>query len=100
MNVTIKKIEAMHRRFGKIEDKKCGDCCNLVFHRQGKKYFKCALYGTSSSLSTDWVKKWTACGMFNKEQEPRKKGTLSITEPDDKPMDGQMELEVSHEKSI
>jgi hypothetical protein len=56
MNITIKKIEAMHKRFGKLEGKKCGDCCNLVFHQQGKKYFKCALYGTSSSLSTDWVK--------------------------------------------
>lgn len=100
MKVTKKKIEAMHRRFGKIEDKKCGDCCNLVFHRQGKKYFKCALYGTSSSLSTDWAKKWTACGMFNKEQELRRKGTLSITEIDNTPMDGQLELEVSHEKSI
>lgn len=91
------KIDAMHKRFGKIDGKRCGDCCNLHEWLWSKKYFKCSVYGMSRSTATDWAKKWTACGMFNKKQEPRKKGTLSINEPDNTPMEGQIEMEVSND---
>ena len=90
--VTIKKIDAMHRRFGKLDGKKCGDCCNLIIRQYNNRYFKCAVYGMSCATSTDWVKKWTACGMFNKECEPDGRRALSITEPDNEPMDGQIEI--------
>lgn len=66
-----RKIEAMHLRYGVgPQDAKCGDCDNCVYHRYDKRYYKCRLYGTSSSESTDWRVRWPACGMFNKEPEP------------------------------
>jgi hypothetical protein len=34
-------------------------------HRRS--YLKCALYGNSSSESTDWRKKWEGCGAYNRE---------------------------------
>ena len=63
----MRKIDLMHSLFGKDEDHQCKDCSNLVTWTYQRKYFKCACYGESCSESTDWRKKWTACGLFNKE---------------------------------
>ena len=89
---TLKKIDAMHKQFGKLDEKRCGDCCNLIVREYGNRYFKCAVYGMSHATSTDWAKKWTACGMFNKDYEPNNHRALSVKEPDYEPMDGQIEM--------
>lgn len=93
--MTIKKIEAMHKLYGIVPNKKCGDCCNLIERRYNNKYFKCAVYGDSCSISTDWAKKWEACGMFNVEVKPDNHRALSIKIKKDEaiPMDGQIEME-------
>lgn len=73
---TNRKIAAMHKFFGTTPDKKCGDCPHLHTYRHGtKRWFKCEIYGESASVSTDWVKKWLACGLFDK---PAPKGYTSI----------------------
>ena len=90
---TLKKIEAMHKQFGALEGKKCGDCSNLTERQYDHKYFKCAVYGMSHSTSSDWAKRWTACGMFNKECVPNRNRVLSVPEIDNKPMDGQINMD-------
>ena len=91
---TISKIDAMHKRFGVDRKHKCGECINLIVREYGNRYFKCSVYGMSSAVSTDWRKKWTACGMFNKEVKPDNRRALTINEPDNQPMDGQITIEV------
>ena len=62
------KIDEMHRRFGELPDKRCEDCSNLIQGRYNTKYLrKCTVYGATHSEASDWRKKYTACGMFNKE---------------------------------
>jgi len=93
--VVIRKIDAMHKRYGVSAGNKCGACCNLVEHRYSKKYYKCAVYGLSSSTSTDWAKRNVACGMFNVEVKHDKHRALSIIKPDENiPMENQIEMEV------
>lgn len=59
----MKPIERMHNFFGSGHpSNKCGDCNNLV--KRGY-YYKCSVYGESSSEATDWRKKWNSCAMFN-----------------------------------
>jgi len=65
--MTIRKIDLMHKMFGKVPEHKCGECSNLVTHKYQDTYYKCSHYGKSSSEATDFRKKWTACGLFNKE---------------------------------
>lgn len=91
---TIKKIEAMHKRYGINHLHKCGECINLVKRQYGNVYYKCAVYGMSCATSTDWAKKYVACGMFNVEVKPDSHRALSIKEIDNKPLDGQIEFEV------
>lgn len=62
-----RKIEAMYSTFGVFHGKTCKDCPHLIrriFH--GGNYYKCRVYGVSSSEATDWRLKWTACGAFDK----------------------------------
>lgn len=91
--MTIKKIEAMHRMYGIVVDKKCGDCCNLIERQYGNKYFKCSVYGMSCSTSTDWAKKNVACGMFNVEFKADNHRALSIKAKDNAPMENQIGME-------
>lgn len=61
----------MWRMFGRRPDKTCGECSHLLrieYHL--KTYFKCELYGVSMSASTDWRKKWAACGKFSQLVPP------------------------------
>jgi len=88
----IKKIEAMHKQYGITDGKKCGDCVNLIERQYGNKYFKCAVYGMSCSTSTDWAKKYQACGMFNVEVTPDKHRAISIRVPENEIMDGQIKI--------
>ena len=63
-----RKIELMHYQFGITPGKMCRECLNLVSYRcRGTNYYKCAVYGETSSEASDWRLKYQACGMFNKE---------------------------------
>lgn len=66
-----RKAEAMHRLYGKDPaGRKCGECVHLVRIKRDRTYYKCALYGISSSLSTDWRVRWDACELINHDPEP------------------------------
>lgn len=55
-------IEIMHKFFGSGNPSdKCKDCKNLVGHT----WYKCRIYGETSSAASDWRKKWNSCAMFN-----------------------------------
>ena len=57
------KIEFMHYIFGSGHpSNKCGDCKNLIKYGN---YYKCRIYGNTSSEASDWRKKWNSCAMFN-----------------------------------
>lgn len=61
----LRKIDLMHELFGEIPDRKCKDCQHLCSYTANRKWYKCAVYGESSSEATDWRLKWTACGMID-----------------------------------
>ena len=66
--MTARKIEAMHRIFGEIPDKRCEDCSNLIKGQYHTMYLrKCTIYGATHSAASDWRKKYVACGMYNRE---------------------------------
>lgn len=54
----------MYELFGKNEQHKCKECCNLL--GGVNQYRKCRYYGVSASESTDWALSWNACGLFNR----------------------------------
>ena len=91
-----RKIHAMHRLFGVTEGKKCGDCPHLLTYKQGdRRWFKCRLYGTSASIATDWVKKWTACGLFDKPAPKNHRAIIRTLINDPKrilPVEGQIDM--------
>lgn len=61
-----RKIDAMHRLFGEMPDKRCAYCKHFIsgeYH--DRRLFKCELYGLTHSEATDWRKSYTACGMYN-----------------------------------
>lgn len=62
-----RNIEIMHSLFGICDGHTCGECDNLMMHAYSRNYFKCAVWGNSCSVSSDWRKKYQACGMFNRE---------------------------------
>lgn len=90
----LKKIEVMHHLFGKKDKYLCGECKNFVSNTyHGKTYRKCIVYGQSRAVSTDWSKKYIACGMFNKDHVGKqivKTGVYRI----ELPLEGQMQIEV------
>lgn len=90
-----RKIAVMHKLFGITEGMKCGDCVYLLTFQQSRRWFKCSVYGCTHSVSSDWTKKWTACGLFNK---PVPKGyssiirTLRNNPKKIEPVDGQIDI--------
>ena len=92
----LKKIDAMHQRFGKLDGKQCRDCSNFVkgrYHNMMRQ--KCEVYGMTHSEASDWRQKWTACGQFNKEYTGRcVMETISRRKEPEKPveLDGQTSL--------
>ena len=95
----IRKIDLMHRLFGKA-DGKCGDCCHLVSGIYCTKHLrKCEVYGMTHSEASDWSMRWNACGLFNKETKAERIIDLVRREngeakPIDLTLDGQIKLEV------
>lgn len=93
-----RKIAAMHKEYGRGWGYKCGDCpwLHRVTLYSGRRYYKCAAYGESSAESTDWAKKWEACGLV--------RGTLpdvslltrlkhmARSKPTDAPIEGQINM--------
>ena len=66
--MTIRKIDFMHKLFGELPDRKCKDCPYLVSHTANRKYYKCEVYGNTSSDASDWRLKYTACGLIDKPE--------------------------------
>lgn len=99
--MAIRKIDLMHRTFGKCHGHTCRECSNLVEGRYHNKTLrKCKVYGLTHSEASDWAKRWTACGMFNKHYtggpiihlvRPERKRTPGGTE---EPLEGQISWEV------
>ena len=96
-----KKIDAMHRLFGKSPGFTCRECKNLLHIQANSKLVsKCAIYGDTRSEASDWVQKWCACGKLNEDY--RGQPVIKITETwrkrkekqPDEPLPGQMTLEV------
>jgi len=56
----------MHKQFEKDHIHKCGDCsCFVRGAYRSKVLQKCARYGFTHSIASDWAQKWQACGKFN-----------------------------------
>ena len=99
--MALRKIDLMHRQFGKCEGHACRECSNLIHVRAGDRPLtKCKVYGETSSEASDWTQRWQACGMFNKQWD---KGPIirlvrpERTKQEDAqrvPLDGQMSMEV------
>lgn len=90
-----RKIDAMHKAYGRDYGYKCGDCPWLSRKQgYGKAWYKCAAYGDSASESSDWAKRWDACGLRGKDISgltPMVK-RLERNRKADKPCDGQIDM--------
>jgi len=65
--MAVRKIDLMHKLFG-FCDGKCEECSNFREYQWNRRtYFKCAVYGETSSEASDWRKSYIACGMKNRE---------------------------------
>lgn len=99
--MAVRKLELMHRQFGRCEAHVCRECIHLISERyHSKTYNKCKVYGLTHSEASDWAKRWTSCGMFNNVYAGRP--IINLVRPEkkkadialDEPLEGQMELEV------
>ena len=96
--MALRKIDLMHRQFGKCDGHTCGECSNLESSIYDRRYYKCKVYGNTRSEASDWAKRWLACGLFNKPWED--KPIMRLVRPTRKdkeemqntPIDGQMSL--------
>lgn len=68
--MAIRKIDLMHRVFGKLgPGYYCRDCDHLCSYQANRKWYKCEVYGLTHSEASDWSGRYDACGMFNKEYD-------------------------------
>lgn len=90
----MKKIEEMHRRFGRRGHGTCQDCPHYRKYRyRDKPYRKCEVYGVTNSEATDWTGKWNACNLFDQEYTGPEIVSLWRERPkEEKPIEGQMEM--------
>lgn len=68
------KIDAMHTQYGKRSGKLCKDCDYLCSYTANRRWYKCRMYGVSSSEATDWRLSYVACGLIDhpgQEIDPR-----------------------------
>ncbi len=99
--MALRKIKAMHKEYGLLESRQCKDCCNLKSYTQNRTWYKCEAYGVSSSEATDWAKSNIACGLFDVSFTEMKRMPLieklkrTTKKVEDKPIDGQISLEVT-----
>lgn len=98
--MAIRKIEAMHKEYGKQYGLTCSDCQHLSSYNQSRTWYKCEVYGNTRSESTDWAKRNVACGMFNRPFNPNKQKPLleqikrKERHRERDPIEGQIALEV------
>ena len=97
----MKKIDLMYATFGvDPQCRKCKDCpCLVRVSTTGRAYYKCSVYGQSSSTATDWAGKWMACGRFGKPLEQGERTVLWVTKGDkgnsgEGQLPGQIRMEV------
>ena len=99
--MALRKIDLMHRQFGKCQGHTCRECSNIIHVRANDRPLtKCKVYGETSSEASDWVQKYQACGMFNKHWD--KGPIIQLVRPvrtkrqdiQSIPLDGQISLEV------
>ena len=57
-------IYAMVRMYGLSEGHTCGQCKYLHEVAYDNVYFKCKAFGREIGASTDWRKRWPACGYW------------------------------------
>ena len=96
-----KPIDVMHKLYGKNHAHKCNECSNYDRYKSyGKSRRKCARYGYSNCMASDWVGRWQACGMFNTALTKDERCVKDWYRPlrpkvdPNKAVDGQMELGV------
>ena len=93
MHCNVFKIDRMHEMFGIVPDKSCKDCEHLIRHKYNRVFYKCECYGDTSSESSDWRQKWTACGLFDKEYKGTPIIKFSVKPPkEDIQCEGQISL--------
>jgi hypothetical protein len=63
------QLATMHRMYGTNDAHTCGECKHLITRRFAGTYYKCDLTKMTAGSATDWRKKWTACGAFEKGGE-------------------------------
>ena len=90
----MRKIEEMHRRFGRRGYGKCKDCPHYTRYKyRDKPYRKCKVYGVTNSEASDWTGSWDACRLFDKEYNgPEIVGLWRDTPTERVECDGQMEM--------
>ncbi len=97
----MNKIDLMHATFGTdMQCRRCKDCkCLVRVTESGRSCYKCTVYGLSNAESSDWTKKWPACGRFNKPLEPGEYTVLYMKKREPRPraaevVPGQMRMEL------
>lgn len=63
-----RKGDLMRQEFG-YSNGTCRDCKHLLKSTYDKTYYKCAVYGSSRSESTDWKLSESACGLKDESKE-------------------------------
>ena len=70
--MALRKIDLMHRLFGKCSGHTCKECSNLEkIYANDRPLSKCKVYGITRSEASDWVQRNEACGMFNRPWDKR-----------------------------
>lgn len=54
-------LRLMH---GEVNDKLCKNCANCIKTGNSTTFYKCTLFSTSHSESSDWRANWKACGKY------------------------------------
>lgn len=103
MPMAKRKIDLMHKMFGKTEQV-CKNCDHFLcdhFLRgryRDRVYRKCEVYGVTSSEASDWNAFYQACGLFNKPYPYEGNPIIHCVTPDRKaevdnePLEGQLDL--------
>ena len=94
--MTVRKIDAMHKYYG-YGSGMCENCPHFCRKAYDRTYHKCLVYGDSNSEATDWRCGYTACGLIDKpfpEDETRIVTRIVAKKVDDKPLPGQIAMEI------
>lgn len=96
--MAIRKIQLMHKMFGRKNEEHCKDCKNFGRALVGDKKLvrKCIIYGITGSEASDWCASYPACGLFNQDYAGRNVIGFVRAERakklDNEPIDGQIDI--------